>query len=160
MAIRKYLARDFIFQISTDNRATWTTISGINSWTWATDSNDEDASTFDSGAWGSSMYTQRTGSTTLEGFYLVDSVTKARDQGQLLVERAATKVGYDAYRDFQIICSPLVSGARGPYIGSLAFTGQAAMSDMGGNTTDIMPWGVDLVWDGAPTGSGIFDIFN
>lgn len=49
MAVRKYLARDYRFDVSTDNRATWTAISGINSWTLTIDSADQDTSTFDSG---------------------------------------------------------------------------------------------------------------
>lgn len=49
MPIRKYLSRDFLFDISEDNRASWTTISGISEWSFAIDSNEEDTSTFDNG---------------------------------------------------------------------------------------------------------------
>jgi hypothetical protein len=157
MAIRKYLARDFDFAISTNGGSTWTTISGINNWSFTIDSAQQDASDFGSGAWGSNLYTQRTGTVTLEGFYLVDAANGARDQGQLLCERAATKVGYEAYRDFRIRAVPTVSGVPSTPIGTLTFVGQVALSDLGGGTTDIMPWGVEIVMDGRPTGTGIFD---
>lgn len=50
MSIRKMLARDFKFDISTDNRATWIPISGISTWSFVVDSNEEDTSDFDAGA--------------------------------------------------------------------------------------------------------------
>lgn len=49
MAIRKYLARDFKFDISTDEGTTYTEISGIANWSFTIDSNEEDTSTFDNG---------------------------------------------------------------------------------------------------------------
>lgn len=154
MTVRKYLARDFGFDISENNGTSWTTISGINTWSFTIDSNEEDTSTFDNGAWGSAIYTQRTGSLSLEGFYLVDSITGTRDPGQLKVEQAATKVGYDAYRMFRVRAFT-ASGE----IGNFTFTGQAALGDQGGSVTDVMPWAADLLFEGRPTGSGIFNIF-
>lgn len=139
MAIRKFLARDFDFAISEDSGSTWLTISGLNTWGLTFDSNNEDTSTIDQGAWGSSMYTQRTGSVTLEGFLLVDAANGQKDPGQLAVEKAATKVGYEAYRTFRIRCVPASGGVQGTPIGSLIFTGQAALSDMGGSSTDVEP---------------------
>lgn len=159
MAVRKYLARDFSFFMSDDSGATWKTISGLNTWGFSTDSNDEDTSTFDSGAWGSSMYTQRTGSMSLEGFYLVDSVTGLRDGGQLAMEQAATKVGYDAYRLIRVEMTPLVSGVKAASLGGFYATAQFAMGDIGGSSTDVEPWAMDVVFDGKPTGSGVFNIF-
>lgn len=159
MAIRKYLARDHKFYISIDNRATWTPISGIATWGFTIDNNDEDVSTTDSGGWGSSMYTQHTASLSLEGFFLVDSLTGDRDQGQLLAERAATKVGYDAYRDIKIEAVPTISGVQSTAIGSIIVTGTIALGDMGGAVTDVDPWNVEVAVDGKPTGSGIYDVF-
>ena len=50
MAILKYLARDHKFYIKGVNDANYVTeISGINSWEFAIDSNEEDVSTFDNG---------------------------------------------------------------------------------------------------------------
>jgi len=159
MAVRKYLARDFSFFMSDDSGTTWKAISGLNTWGFSTDSNDEDTSTIDSGAWGSSMYTQRNGSMSLEGFYLVDSVTGQRDSGQLACETAATKVGYDAYRLIRVEMTPLTSGVKSTSIGGFYATGQFALGDMGGSSTDVEPWAVDIVFDGKPTGSGVFNIF-
>lgn len=76
----------------------------------------------------------------------------------MLCERAATKVGYEAYRDFRIRAIPTSSGVPLTPIGQLTFTGQVALSDLGGATTDVMPWGVEILMDGRPTGSGIFNI--
>jgi hypothetical protein len=159
MAIRKYLARDFTFDTSDDNRVTWTPISGISEWSWSNDDNEEDTSTFDNGAYASAMFTQRGGSFELTGFYLLDSVTGQRDQGQYKVERAATKVGYEAYRDFRVQARPMVSGVRGASIGEIMVTCQYGMTDFGGSTTDVEPWGTNVLWEGIPTGSGIFNIF-
>jgi len=154
MAIRRYLARDFKFDISSNNGVTYAEISGISTWSFTVDSNEEDVSTFDNGAWGSTFYTQRTGSLSLEGFYLINTITGARDPGQLAVEVAATKVGFDAQRTFRVR-AVTASGE----IGNFFFSGQAALGDMGGSTTDVMPWGADLIFDGRPTGSGSFNIF-
>ena len=153
------MARDFRFFISDDNRTTWYEISGVNTWSFTIDSNEEDTSTFDNGACGSAMYTQRTGGVSLEGFYLVDSVTGTRDTGQNKLEVAATKVGYEAYRDFNVIAQPLVSGVRGTNLGGFMFTGQVALGDQGGSTTDVEPFSVDLIFEGKPTGSGVMNIF-
>ena len=101
------------------------------------------------------MYTQRTGSMSLEGFYLVDALTGTRDPGQLKVEQSATQVGYAAYKDFRVRAYT----ASGGEIGNFVFAGQAALGDMGGSTTDVMLWAADLIFEGAPTGSGIFNIF-
>lgn len=49
MAIRKYLARDFRFFMSEDSGTTWLEISGINTWSFEIENNDEDTSTFDNG---------------------------------------------------------------------------------------------------------------
>jgi hypothetical protein len=159
MAVRKYLARDHLFFISTDNRSTWIPISGINTWSFTIDNNDEDTSTIDNGGWGSSMYTQHTAALSLEGFYLVDPNTGTRDQGQYQTEIASTKVGYDAYRDFKIEAWPTISGSQSASIGSIIITGTAALGDSGGAVTDVEPWNVEVAVDGKPTGSGIYDIF-
>lgn len=106
------------------------------------------------------MYTQRTGMVSLEGFFLVDSITGIRDTGQSMVEKAATKVGYEAYRRFKIEAVPPSGGVAGTPIGNMTFTGQASISDIaGGGTTDVSPWGAELPFEGKPVGSGIFDIF-
>lgn len=91
----------------------------------------------------------------LTGFYLVDALTGARDPGQLKVEQAATKVGYEAYRDFRVRALT----ASGGEIGNFVFLGQAALGDMGGSVTDVMPWSANLIFEGAPVGSGIFNIY-
>lgn len=50
MAVLKYLARDFKFYTKDVNSANYSTeISGINSWEFSIDSNEEDVSTFDNG---------------------------------------------------------------------------------------------------------------
>jgi hypothetical protein len=159
LAIRKYLARDHKFFVSEDGRATWIAISGIATWGFTIDNNDEDVSTVDNGGWGSSMYTQHTGALSLEGFFLVDAADGTRDQGQLKTEQAATKVGYDAYRDFKIEAWPTISGVQSASIGSIIVTGTPALGDMGGAVTDVDPWNVEVAIDGKPTGSGIYDIF-
>ena len=154
MAIRKYLARDHKFFISADNRATWIAISGISEWTFTVDSNSEDVSTMDYGAWGSSIHTQRTAALTLTGFYLSDAATGGRDTGQLMWEQASMKVGYAATRDFKVEAFT-TSGV----IGHIMITGTPSIADLGGATTAVLPWGGEVAVDGAPTGSGMYNIF-
>jgi hypothetical protein len=152
MPVRKYLARDYNFSISLDNRATWTPISGISTWGLTIDSNEEDTGTFDNGGWGSAMYTQRTGSMSLEGFFLVDSSTGTRDPGQAAVDGQGTKIGYAAYCDFRVRAVPSGYGE----IGNFVFTGQVGPGDRGGSVTDVDPWSAEILFEGKPTGSGIF----
>ncbi len=159
MAIRKFLSRDHKFYASSDNRATWIPVSGISTWGWTVDNNDEDVSTVDDGGWGSSIYTQHTASLTLEGFKLLDPVNGARDQGQLTVERASTKIGYDAYLDLKIAFVPTLSGVQTTEMGSIIVTGSVAMGDMGGAVTDVEPWNIEVGILGKPLGSCIYNIF-
>lgn len=138
MAVLKYLSRDHKFYIKDVNSANYTTeISGISSWEFAIDSNEEDVSTFDNGAWGSNLFTQRTGSLSLEGFYLVDALTGARDSGQLAFEIASMQVGFGAYRDFKVIATT----ASGGEIGNFTFRGTPSVESFGGSVTDVQPWG-------------------
>lgn len=134
-----------------------TKCSGINTWGFGIDSNSEDTSTFDNGAWGSQMYTQKTGTLSLEGFRLLDAVTGTRDQGQLSLERAAMKVGYDAYQEYQVVAIT----ASGVNLGGFRFQGQPSITDMGGSVTDVDPFNVEIVFEGKPTtSSGIYNIFS
>lgn len=155
MAIRKYLSRDHRVLVSDDLGVTWLTVSGLNSWSFGIDSNSEDTSTLDNGSWGSQMYTQRTGSVSLEGFRLLDAVTGTRDQGQLAIERASMKTGYDAYQTYQVVAIT----ASGVNLGGFQFTGQPAITDLGGGVTDVDPFQAELVFEGRPTGSGIYNLF-
>lgn len=159
MAPRKYLARDYQFYISSDPVGVWTEISGINSWGFTTDTNQEDSSTFDNGAWGSNTNTQKTGGISLEGFFLTD-LAGVRDQGQLLADRAGMVVGFEAYRNFMVVARPTVSGVRGPNLGGFTSLGQFSPGDRGGGVTDLDPWSTEFAFEGKPVGSGIFDIFN
>ena len=151
MAVRKYLARDFNFGVSPDDGVTYLTISGISSWSFTIDSNSEDTSTFDNAGWGSSMYTQHQGSITLEGFELVDSITGVKDGGQAEVEKGYTKLGYLAYKRFRVA----QTSAAGE-IGHFTFLGQASAQEKGGGTTDVQAWGTEIMFEGAPLGSGTF----
>jgi hypothetical protein len=155
MAPRKYLARDFRFYISENSGSTYTAISGISTWSFPIEGNQEDTSTFDNAGWSSAMYTQRSGSITLEGFVLVDSITGAKDAGQAAVENCATRLGYDAYRTFKV-AQVTASGE----IGHFTFLGQANLSDQGGGTTDVLAWGCELLFEGKPTASGTFAYLN
>lgn len=98
------------------------------------------------------MYTQRTASMSLEGFYLVNSSTGVRDPGQAACDAAATKAGYGAYRDIRVRCIP--SGYA--EIGNFVALCQMAMQDLGGSTTDVLSWGMDILFEGKPVGSGTF----
>lgn len=100
----------------------------------------------------SSMYTQRTGSMSLEGFWLVDSANGTRDPGQAAVETYATRVGYGAYADIRVRAMP--SGYA--EIGNFYATCQFALADRGGGVTDVDPWGTDILFEGRPVGSGVF----
>jgi hypothetical protein len=149
--VTKYLARDHDFAVSsTSLTGPWQTISGISEWKFNISSKDEDVSTFDAGAWGASISTQRTGSLDLTGFYAVDPLTGTRDPGQLSFERASMQVGFAAQRYWRVRAFTTSGGE----IGNFVFTGTPSVKDYGGKTTDVMPFGGSVTFIGAPVGSG------
>lgn len=152
MAVRKYLARDFTFQTSATGAETWFTISGLNSWSWGPDANEADTTTFDNAGWGSSIYTSRAVTVTLEGFKLTDPQTGVTDGGQTAVESSSYAFGFTGYRDYRI----LASGG----IGSIQFEALASMGETGGGVEDVLPWSAELKVQGKPVGTGIFAIFG
>lgn len=156
MAIYKYLARNHNFDISVDN-STWVPISGINSWDWSEDSKDADISDFDSAGWNSSFSTSRGAKLKIEGFYLLDEASGARDSGQIMSEVAARKFGSRGFRYMRVVARDTDDLVN---IGSI--TVQASLKlggSLGGGQDDVQKFMIEATVQGRPTGSGVYAIF-
>lgn len=165
MAVFKYLARQHEFYVSNVGNivgndvigANWIPISGLNSWTWTTDTNDADTSDFDNAGWGSSLPVSHTATLTLEGFRLIDSATGARDSGQEECEVATSLLGTGAFRFLRVAARDSLDTMD---IGHIIVQASLKPSgDLGGGVDDVVPWGIEAAVQGKPIGSGCYDMF-
>ena len=143
----KVLARDWTAKIKTGEDATtgtaiFTLIRGLSTLTFSGDKEDADTTGFDDGGRGSHLVASRGNSVSLEGFYLVDRETGARDPGQQAVEDLADKVGYDSLDVFQI---------TDPAGNMKEFQASAGLGDQGGGVNDPTSWSAELTVSGAIT---------
>lgn len=104
MALVKYLARDFVFELNTGTVAVpvWTPIGGLVTWSPTTEKEDVDDTTFDNDGIKAHKVVSRGAGLTLEGFYIVDNVTGARDPGQDALITLAGAIGYDSTKQLRI----------------------------------------------------------
>lgn len=96
MATEKINARDMVFQISDGAVSpTWYSIGGVNSFKVNPSENEETADTTDFNSQGNYEfeYMQRGAKIDIEGFFMADVSTGARDPGQALLEARATLMG-------------------------------------------------------------------
>ncbi len=102
MAVTKVLARSWTKQVK-EAGGTYSDIKGINSFTVASSVHNADTTDFESGGWSEFIPAARGYTITLEGFFLEDIVSKARDAGQARCEVLALLVGPTAIGDFRLI---------------------------------------------------------
>jgi hypothetical protein len=160
MAPQKYLARNHRFSITEDESyqtATWTTISGVNAWSWSEDSADADSSDFENSGWTSSFVVTRGATLGIEGQYLIDEVNGTKDAGQLIAETAAHDFGPSGFRWVRV---QALNTARDTAIGSIIVQASIKMGEGGGGMEDINPFSLECLVQGKPVGSGIYNIFN
>lgn len=141
MAVFNVLARDYDFAVSTDN-VTYTTISGIKSWTLASDDTDNDTTDFDNDGMRSVMVVSTQWTLSLEGNYEKDDVTGARDAGQAMVDASLASFGPSRFRYYRVSA---VTGS-----GVLTFRGSAKRGELGGGNDDTLMWTVDIPFAGKP----------
>lgn len=153
---KEFLAREFIFSVSTDDGSSWTEVKGISSWTYTRDVSEVDVTDFDDGGWNSTLVAGRSARFALEGNFLADPETGARDAGQEIIENAAEQIGYEGLIHFKVETRAATAATPPVPIGSISAEVSVKMNDVGGGANDKMPFACELIVRGKPTHSGIF----
>ena len=155
--VLEVLARDHKFFVSLTN-GSYTTISGINNFTWDESPGDADARHFDDGGHAANLVVSRDITVTLEGLKQVDIATGTRDAGQALVDASmsGSKFGRNRIRYYKIEMNNGDPDTLTP-IGHVIFQGSAKPSSTGGGNDDLMPWGAEINVYGRPvSASGVY----
>jgi hypothetical protein len=139
MAAVKVLARGWKAEIQNPGNSQYVEIKGLNSLTFDSEKNDADTTDFDSQGNNEHLVASRGKSLSVEGFYLEDQTTKARDAGQLLVEALADGMGEDSLGNFRLT-SP--AGTVRYFVASANVTG------IGGGNDDPTAWSAELAVSG------------
>lgn len=156
MAVVEILARDHIFQASTTT-SNYTTISGVNNWSWGEDAGKADARHFDDGGHNANLVVSRGITVTMEGLKQVDPATGSRDAGQALVEGSMTGSKFGSARFLYYRIAMHDGTDNKTEIGHVVVKGSASRSEMGGENDDLMPWGVEVEVYGRPiSASGVY----
>ena len=143
MATVEVLARNWDLEIEDPNTAdTFVEIGGINSFTFSSDVNNADTTTFSDLGWESHLAASRSRSLSMDGFYLVDPDTGDLDKGQELINDAGSKMGQDSLIKFQL---------TDPGGNTKEFEATVNLADQGGGNDDPTSWGADLDVSGQPT---------
>lgn len=145
------VARGHRFWISTDN-TTWTEILGITSWEWTEDQEMIDATDFATDGYKAELPVLRAVKVSVEGHYLVNPTTNARDPGQAAVEDAARLFGPSALVYFRVETEE--TGTPPQPVARMEGRCTIKLKAFGGGVADKMKWGFDVAFYGAPTYSG------
>ena len=143
MATVEVLARNWDLEIEDPNTAgTFVEIGGINSFTFSSDVNNADTTTFSDLGWESHLAASRSRSLSMDGFYLVDPDTGDLDEGQEILNDAAAEMGQDSLIKFQL---------TDPGGNTKEFEATVNLADQGGGNDDPTSWGAELDVSGQPT---------
>ena len=129
MAVVTVIAKDIKIEIGAVE------IKGLKTVSFGDESTEADLTVKESAGFYSHQITQRARSVTLEGIFLVDTTTKARDPGQLAVEEHALEIGEDSITAFSI---------TDPSGNKITFDASATITDFGGANEDGAGWGATL----------------
>jgi uncharacterized protein YjdB len=142
MACTKILARGWDIYINTGTIAvpTWTTIGGLSSLTFSNSKNDADTTTYDSQGNMEHIVASRSREVSIEGLYLEDVDTGARDAGQEAVDEAGVSFGCSSLAQFKL---------TSPYGAITIFLASINIGDVGGGNDDPTSWGATLTISGA-----------
>lgn len=138
----KVLARQWKIFIESDVADAFQAIAGIESFTLSSGSETTDTSDFDTDGYAEGFVSGRSNELSLEGAYVVDPTSKARDVGQKLVEALATKIGHESLKAIRLV-SPAQEVTE--------YQCHATLGDKGGGVSDKTSWGVTLGVSGKPT---------
>lgn len=143
MAVTKVLARKWKVEIGTPvELPVFSAIGGLNTLTFSNDKEDVDTTDFDNDGRPEHQVAQRSNELSVEGFYLEDATTKARDAGQELVETAGQAIGASSLYPIRLT-SP----------GGTVKTFEASVNvgDVGGGNNDATSWGATFTISGGIT---------
>jgi len=135
---RKVLARGWELRVGSTNGDGGTEVKGINSFTFASNKDDAETTTFDSEGWAEHLPAERGRSVTIEGFYLEED-NGDRDPGQEEIDDLGELMGHDGLEEFTIK-SP---GGTEKY-----FMASVNPADVGGGNNDPTSWGAELTISG------------
>ncbi len=148
MTLRSLLAKDWALEVNTGTSGapTWTPVRGLTEFSEEIKTKTEDDSDFDGDGWSSDVVTQRGWTLKCKGNRKKDAASASfvPDPGQEFLRQAGLVVGTGANveaRWYRRDGSPD------------AFQGFAAVDykGAGGKTTDLEPFEVELIGQGAPT---------
>lgn len=144
MAVTKINARDWTFELGNLAAAstTWTQIGGVTSFSVGRSSQQADTADFDSGGVDEHEVMSRGRTITVEGLFLEDPATGARDAGQSAVETLADATGDASLKQLRIT-SP----------GGTILTQKvsAELGTVGGGRNAKTSWSVTFTRSGATT---------
>jgi hypothetical protein len=143
MAPTKVLARGWTFEVKSD-QGIFIAIKGVNSFELSPAANKTETTDFDSNGWVENMVASRGLTLSLEGFYLEDPDTGARDPGQLRVEEIGGLIGPESIGEFRMT-SP---GGR-----VKTFFATANVTTPGGGNDDAASWSAEIEVTGQPIDS-------
>lgn len=141
MALTKVLARDWICEVENE-MGVFIPVGGIETFEFGSGKTDADTTDFDSEGWGEHIPAVRTRTVTINGFFLEDKETGARDPGQKIIDELANKVGQEGLGNFRLT-SP--GGTLYEFKGSVDPAGP------GGGHTDATSWGATIAVSGKIT---------
>lgn len=145
MANVKRLARGWLLEVESATAGTWLEVGGVSSFSESWDVTAAEGSTFDAAGWGDSSPAERSLSIEVEGFFLEDSATGARDAGQERVELLGRQIDIDGNGNFRVT-SPATAGAE-----VVSGTCWFELAGRGGTTNEYTSWGTTVHYKGAPT---------
>ena len=138
MAVTKVLARSWTKEIYVTDA--FVDINGINAFSVASTKQETDITDFESAGWGEYLIAARSNNITLEGFWLEDEGTGARDPGQAAVEASAQLFGASGLAQYRLT-SP---GGK-----TMTFYASAEVEGPGGDHNAAASWKVNLHVAGA-----------
>lgn len=148
MAVTKVLARGWTLEIQNPDTLAWVTVNGLKSFSFDSEDNKADTTTFDDDGWNSHLVASRGRKIGCEGYYLEDQVSKARDDGQVLVEDYNEVIGPDSLGYFRLT-SP--AGTVRYFYASVSIGG------VGGGNDDPTGWNAELTTSGAASLGTVVD---
>lgn len=143
MAVTKILARNWEFYVEDATPGQFIPIKGVESFTVNPTKTDADTGDFDSEGFAEHLPAERAASITLNGRFLIDRQTGARDPGQERCEELSEKVDIEGLAKFRMIPKNAQEG--------IEFTASFNAGPTGGGRNDTTGWTCEVTRSGKPT---------